>query len=98
VSTFPEHFLEEMKPIALNRIKGGVLRRFFLGGGGGRFGGVERDLGQKFTRRSYFSAVHEAGKRMTEAERAAWLEDGTLPDGFWEWVDKEAASWDSLPY
>jgi hypothetical protein len=97
-------FLEEMKPVALARIKGGLLRRIFrprpivVVSRHGTVGtAMHRDDGLKFSRASYFSAIHAAGERMAPNERSAWLEDGTLPDGFWEWVEREAASWDALP-
>lgn len=94
---FPRLFLEEMKPIALARIKGGVLRRFFRLWGASGGPSVQRDDGLKFSRKSYYSAIHTAGQRMAPRERSAWLEDGALPPGFWDWVEKEAASWDALP-
>lgn len=98
---FPRLFLDEMKPIALARIKGGFLRRFLapfaMGGGGSRCIRSPRDIGLKFSRASYFSAIHTAGQRMSPRDRSAWLEDGTLPPGFWEWVEEEAASWDAIP-
>ncbi len=93
-----------MKPIALNRIKGGLLRRIFLRQRfvdsrrvGPTVGRHEREREQRARRASYFSAIYEAAERMSPRERSAWREDGTLPDGFWEWVETRAASWDSLP-
>lgn len=97
MSDFPQQFLEEMKPVALARIKGGVLRRIFRLGGVSFGPSLQPDDGLRFSRTSYFSAIHLAGRRMRPHERAAWLNDGALPPGFWEWVDREAASWDALP-
>jgi hypothetical protein len=103
-SDFAYEFLNAMREEAVARLKGPWWRRLLtwdqrsrtIHDGGRTYHRVERHAGLRFSRRSYMTAVSEAADRMKPDERAAWRADGTLPDGFWEWVDRRAASWDAL--
>ncbi|HEX8004571.1 MAG TPA: hypothetical protein VF519_17920 [Mycobacteriales bacterium] len=106
-SDFCYEFIQAMKPEAMARIKGGVLRRLFFGGArvpmrleapGGRSHVVtEPDRGLRFSRASYMTALGEAAEAFTPEQRDAWRRFGTLPEGFWADVERRAAEWDSLP-
>lgn len=108
MSEWSRDVLEELRAEGLNRIKGGVLRRIFRGGGGrsplpmhaGRGQLVPShasDRGLRFSRASYFTGISEAADKMNEAERAAFRASRAVPDWFWDEVERSAASWDALP-
>ena len=95
-SEFAYEFLQAMKPEAWKRVRPPLWKRLV------RFLFTRRDLvdvamDRPVTPASYFTALSEAGERMSPAERERWREDGTLREGFWEWVEARAAYWDSLP-
>lgn len=104
-SEFAYEFLNTMREEAVARLEGPLWRRLLfwqvwnrtIHHNGRTYHRAERHAGLRFSRRSYMTAVSEAADRMKPDERAAWREDGTLPDGFWTWVDRRAASWDALP-
>jgi hypothetical protein len=105
-SEFAHEVIEALKPEALARVKGGPLRRFFLRssnptrgtlyGTGGRPVKVRLPERGRFRRASYMTAVGEVAEAFTAEQREAWRRFGTLPEGFWDDVERRAREWDSL--
>jgi len=106
VSEWSHDVLEELRDEGLRRIRGGLLPRILDAGSAvlslnpARIGvhalrGMARE--PRVSRAAYFTGITEAAERMNEAERAAFRANRTVPDWFWDEVERSAASWDALP-
>lgn len=85
-SEFAHEVIEKLKPEALSRVKGGVLRRIFFGGpsgsaavygAGGKVVNVTLPERGRFKRASYVTAIGEVAETFTAEQRDAWRAFGT---------------------
>ena len=105
-SEFAHEVIEHLKPEALARVKGGLLRRIFLRSGAptrvvlhGRVGGpvtVRLPERGRFKRASYMTAIGEVAETFTAEQRAAFRATRTVPAWFWDEVERRAKEWDAV--
>ena len=98
--SFPQRVLDAVRGEAERRQRGGLLRRIFqprwtwTAASGEPYAA---SLSTRFSRKAYMTAVWEAAEAMDEGQRMLFDHDGTLPESFWDDVERIAREWDSLP-